>query len=68
MTLHLMTSFINQPVVIMPAKKSAAKAKGKAKEMVRVVDTESPTASIEAVEGENQSDIRMDIEEKIHVY
>jgi hypothetical protein len=37
----------------MPAKKSAAKAKGKAKELVRVVDNESPTASIEAVEGEN---------------
>jgi hypothetical protein len=48
----------------MPAKKSAAKAKGKAKELVRVVDNESPTTSIEAVEGENQSDIRMDIEEK----
>jgi hypothetical protein len=63
-----MTSFVNQPVVIMPAKKSAAKAKEKAKEMVRVVDTESPTASIEAVEGENQSNIRMDIEEIIHVY
>jgi hypothetical protein len=42
----------------MPAKKSAAKAKGKAKELVRVVDNESPTASIEAVEGENQSDRR----------
>jgi hypothetical protein len=57
MTLHLMT-----------AKKSAAKAKGKTKELVRVIDNESPTASIEAVEGENQSDIRMDIEEKNHVY
>jgi hypothetical protein len=52
----------------MPAKKSSAKAKGKAKELVRVVDNESQTTSIEAVEGENQSDIRMDIEEKIHVY
>jgi hypothetical protein len=38
------------------------------KELVRVVDNESPMASIEAVEVENQSDIRMYIEEKIHVY
>jgi hypothetical protein len=48
----------------MPAKKSAAKPKGKAKELVRVVDNESPTVIIEAVEGENQSDICMGIEEK----
>jgi hypothetical protein len=48
----------------MPAKKSAAKPKGKAKELVRVVDNESPTASIEAVEGENNQTFAWTLKKK----